>query len=95
MSADSYNSDDERYADETFEQESDTDVPEAVEIESEISEASDADQDDDSLPTAKINTVSSLLNYIFKRKFNNYSQMKKLQLWSHMWEVLDGCQRIV
>lgn len=86
MSADSYNSDDERYADETFEQESDTDVPEAVEIESEISEASDADQDEESLPTAKINTVSSLLNYIFKRKFNSYSQMKK----NSNYEVICG-----
>ncbi|XP_005185881.2 protein hemingway [Musca domestica] len=46
MSAESFISDEERYADDTFEQESDTEVPEATEIESEISEVSDAEDND-------------------------------------------------
>lgn len=56
--SDSFNSDDERYANDTFEQESDTDIPEMGEIESEISEVSDED-DDDRLPSVKMNTVSN------------------------------------
>lgn len=46
MSAESFISDEERYADDTFEQESDTEVLEATEIESEISEVSDAEDND-------------------------------------------------
>ncbi|XP_075148909.1 hemingway isoform X2 [Haematobia irritans] len=54
--ADNYNSDDELYADDTFEQESDTDVPEVAEIESEISEVSDEEDERESLPTVISNT---------------------------------------
>ncbi|XP_061402377.1 protein hemingway [Musca vetustissima] len=46
MSAESFISDEERYADDTFEQESDTEVQETTEIESEISEVSDAEDND-------------------------------------------------
>uniref|UniRef100_A0A1I8PVF3 Protein hemingway n=1 Tax=Stomoxys calcitrans TaxID=35570 RepID=A0A1I8PVF3_STOCA len=62
MSAESYNSDDERYADDTFEQGSDTDVPEVPEIESEISEVSDA-EDEQRLLTVKLNTAPVRRNY--------------------------------
>ncbi|XP_065371777.1 protein hemingway [Calliphora vicina] len=55
------NSDDELYANESFENESDTEVPEMSEFESETSENSedndeDDDDDDDDLPSVKLNT---------------------------------------
>lgn len=51
------NSDDERYANESFENESDNEIPEITEIESENSDNSD-DEDEDALSSVKINTVS-------------------------------------
>ena len=51
-------SDDERYANESFENESDTEVPEMSEFESETTSNSDNEEDDeDELPSVKLNTV--------------------------------------
>lgn len=81
------NSDDERYANESFENESDVDVPEMSEFESETSDNSDDDDgEDDELPSVKINTVSS---WLFKEsEIGNWDSSRRQIVRSHQEENL-------
>ncbi|XP_073817208.1 hemingway [Musca autumnalis] len=73
MSADSYISDEERYADDTFEQESDKEVPEATEIESEISEVSDAEDNERSIVASRTSPITT--NQAPSRRNSNYTKI--------------------
>lgn len=66
-------SDDERYANESFENESDTEVPEMSEIESETttSNSDNEEEDEDELPSVKLNTVRT---YNLKKNLSNKSE---------------------
>lgn len=67
-------SDDERYANESFENESDTEVPEMSEIESETTTSNSDNEEEDELPSVKLNTVRT---YNLKK---NLSKKSKTEL---------------
>lgn len=67
-------SDDERYANESFEYESDTEVPEMSEIESETTTSNSDNEEEDELPSVKLNTVRT---YNLKK---NLSKKSKTEL---------------